>query len=151
MKPDTNHDTTKGLRVCIVDDRPEIRDLIKLVLLGNNRSFVEAGSAAEAREQIDALKPHLVLLDILLPDGESGFALCSDIKSHSASPPLVVLMSARKPEEVEGHARDAGADGFVGKPISPSTLRAIVELAEDHLIAGNCFPGYWQPHQKPSD
>jgi CheY-like chemotaxis protein len=143
MKPDTNHDTTRGLRICIVDDRPEIRDLIKLVLLGNNRSFSEASSAAEARESIDAFKPHLMLLDILLPNGESGFELCSNIKHQSDTPPLIVMMSAQNTGEVEKHARAAGADGFVAKPISPSTLREIAELAEKHLISGSDFPGYW--------
>lgn len=103
---------TEALRICIVDDRPEIRDLIKLILLGRGYRFGLAGSAAHARDVARELQPHFVLLDVHLPGGGSGFELCRELKSESSLTPVVILMSASSELAFSERARAAGPDGY---------------------------------------
>jgi CheY-like chemotaxis protein len=134
----------EDLRICIVDDRPEIRDLIKLILLGRGYRFGLAGSAAQARDVAGELKPHLVLLDIHLPGGECGYDLCRELKANSTPAPVVILMSASSGKGVSEEARAAGADGFTSKPMTPTTVRNIVQLVEAwREYPDEPFPGFW--------
>lgn len=135
--------TSIGLHICIVDDRPEIRHLIKLILLGNGREFSQTGTVAQAREFVSELKPQVVLLDAMLPDGECGYAFCSEIK-RKPDAPLVIMMSARRDEASVNRARDAMADGFIAKPFSPGFLRSIIEAIEETPGSPDkCILDFW--------
>lgn len=141
--PDRTSSQHPPLRICIVDDRPEIRDLIKLILFANGRDITQAGSAPDARQRIADSHPHLVLLDAMLPDGQSGFDLCREIKGL-ADAPVVVMMSAQSDHQAVSQAREAGADGFVAKPFSPATLRQLIDPVEEwREDRSRDFAGVW--------
>ena len=119
-------------RILICDDEPHLRELMR-VSLDRDYEFAEAADAAEALELADRVRPDLVLLDVMMPGG-SGLTV---IERMRQTPDLagvpVVVVSAFVSEDDRQAAREAGADGFVGKPFDPDELASIVE----DLLAAN--------------
>ena len=119
-------------RILICDDEPHLRELMR-VSLDRHYEFAEAADAAEAIELADRVRPDLVLLDVMMPGG-SGLSV---IERMRRTPDLagvpVVVVSAFVSEDDRQAAREAGADGFVGKPFDPDELASIVE----ELLAAN--------------
>jgi CheY-like chemotaxis protein len=112
--------------ILICDDEPHLRELMR-VSLDRRYEFAEASDSAEALEVAGRVRPDLVLLDVMMPGG-SGLALIERLRS---SPDLagvrVVVVSAFVSEHDRRAAREAGADGFVGKPFDPDELASVVE------------------------
>ncbi|MBN9696796.1 MAG: response regulator [Zoogloea sp.] len=117
----------EGLRVLVVDDHPVARE----VLLRQLRNFPfrseTVGSAAEAlaaiRRADSGDRFGLVLMDLRMP-GQDGIEATRRIKQDRSlsAPPSVILLTAYGDERVAGEAADAGADGFLHKPATASTL-----------------------------
>lgn len=120
-------------QVLIVDDDQELNDLIKQYLDKRYPEYRvnQAYDGFDAGKAIADYKPDVVLLDINLP-GVDGYKLCSSIKAdENLSRPIVVAITAMGDAEVEERARQAGADGFLRKPIDLDTLPNLIEeLAE---------------------
>ena len=119
-------------RILICDDEPHLRELMR-VSLDRDYEFAEAADAAEAFELADRVRPDLVLLDVMMPGG-SGLSVIERMRQTPdlAAVPVVVV-SAFVSEGDRQAAREAGADGFVGKPFDPDELASIVE----ELLAAN--------------
>ncbi len=109
--------------VLIVDDEPDIREVIRFALEGADFKTFEAGHADEARKQILATTPDLILMDWMLP-GRSGLELTQQLKQNPKTRAIPVIMVSAKGEEkdrVEG--LDKGeVDDYVTKPFSPREL-----------------------------
>lgn len=120
-------------QVLIVDDDQELNDLIKQYLDKRYPEYRvnQAYDGFDAGKAIADYKPDVVLLDINLP-GVDGYKLCSSIKAdENLSRPIVVAITAMGDAEVEERARQAGADGFLRKPIDLDALPNLIEeLAE---------------------
>lgn len=114
------------MRLCIVDDRSDIRELLRLVLRHSNCEVSTIGTADEARTLFAETRPHLVLLDVLLPGGACGLDLCKELK-QLADPPVVLMFSSHATGSAFGLSCEAQADGFLVKPVSPDRLQDIVE------------------------
>jgi two-component system, OmpR family, response regulator len=113
-----------GMRVLIVDDHAEVRDLLLRSLRGEAHEVAVAATAAEAQARIAACALDVIVLDVALPDG-SGIDLCRDLRhTGTATPVLLLTAHASVAERVAG--LDAGADDFLGKPFAVSELRARV-------------------------
>ena len=116
----------KPPRVLVVDDEPQIRRALRLVLRANGYEVSEVGTGEEA---LDALVSHsfdLMILDLILPDVD-GVEVCRRLREWSRLP--VVVLSAHGEEEVKVRALDQGADDYVTKPFSPRELLARVRAA----------------------
>ncbi len=113
-------------RVLLVEDEPEIRNIIRVLLEGEGYRVAEAGSAARAQVAARNEKPDLVLLDLGLPDGD-GVSVIRSIRAWSPVP--VVVLSARTQEEQKIQALDAGADDYITKPFSAPELLARTRAA----------------------
>jgi len=113
-------------RVLVVDDEPEIRHIIRVLLEAEGYRIAEAATASRAAVAARTEKPDLVLLDLGLPDGD-GLAVLRSIRSWSPVP--LVVLSARTMEEQKIVALDAGADDYVTKPFSAPELLARVRAA----------------------
>ncbi|EYF01952.1 response regulator transcription factor [Chondromyces apiculatus] len=112
------------MRVLIVDDHEEVRDLLVRSLRREGHEVLAAATAGEARARFAAGALDVVVLDVALPDG-SGIDLCSELRQSGVSTPVLLLTAhAAVPERVAG--LDAGADDFLGKPFAVSELRARV-------------------------
>ena len=111
----------------IVDDEPNVVDLVRVTLEDERVRVLDAPDAAAALETLSALQPDLVLLDVNLPD-RSGFEICRWIRDDAilARTKIVMLTAAAQKEDIaRGHA--AGADHYLTKPFSPVRLLSLVE------------------------
>jgi len=116
--------------ILIVDDDSTARYGMRRVLEGNYR-VLEAESAAAARRLIAAENPHLLLLDIEMPE-ESGLDLLRELTAQEKSPP-VIMITAYGSEKIAVEAMKSGAYDYLPKPFEVDELRLVVERALDHL------------------
>jgi len=122
------------LTVLIVDDEPNVVDLVRVTLEDERVRVLDAPDAATALETLAALQPDLVLLDVNLPD-RSGFEICRFIRDDAvlARTKVVMLTAAAQHEDIaRGHA--AGADHYLTKPFSPVRLLSLVEELLPHSV-----------------
>jgi CheY-like chemotaxis protein len=113
--------------VLVVDDDVSFRALAARIVAGWGHTVVgQAGTAAEALECVQALRPDTVLLDIGLPDGD-GFSLTERLRALP-EPPRVVLISSDSDGANGAVARRAGAAGFVPKDeLTGRPLRDLID------------------------
>ena len=110
----------------VVDDTPRNVKLLADVLTVKGYAVVTAASGAEALKQVEAEKPDLVLLDVVMPE-MSGYEVCRRIRENPATGILpVVMVTALDPTEERIKGLDAGADDFLTKPINQPELLARV-------------------------
>jgi two-component system, OmpR family, response regulator ResD len=111
--------------VLVVDDEPIVRDVVTRYLERDGHRVVSAADADEARGLIERESPSLVVLDVMLPGGTDGLALCRWIRSTSELP--VILVTARSDEADRIVGLELGADDYVTKPFSPRELATRVK------------------------
>ena len=109
--------------ILLVDDDPEIRQLIGDFLVGHGFRIAEAGSGAEMDRAIAAERPALVVLDLMLP-GEDGLAICRRLAASSNIP--VIMLSALGEDTDRIVGLELGADDYLPKPCNPRELLARV-------------------------
>ncbi len=104
--------------VLIVDDERDLRTLLDFNLRQAGFETAHAASGAEALARARALKPHVIVLDLNLPD-VSGTDVCRLLKADPATQTIPILMlTARGSESDRIHGLELGADDYVGKPFS---------------------------------
>lgn len=104
----------------VVDDEPEILNLLKTIL--NQAGFsqvITARNCRQARELFASEKPHGVILDVMLPDGD-GFSLMQEFRLKANVPML--FLSARDEDENRLLGLGLGADDYITKPFLPREL-----------------------------
>ena len=112
------------MNVLVVDDSPELLDLLERALVRDGHEVRVAATIAEARTRIAAAAPDLMVLDVALPDG-TGIDLCRELRDGGARWPILLLTAhGEVPKRVAG--LDAGADDFLAKPFAIAELRARV-------------------------
>ncbi len=116
--------------ILIVDDDSSARYGMRRVLEEQYRVF-EADSPSAARKIIAAENPHLLLLDIEMPE-ENGLDFLRELKAKE-SPPTVIMITAYGSEKVAVEAMKSGAYDYLPKPFEVDELRLVVEKALDHL------------------
>jgi DNA-binding response OmpR family regulator len=111
--------------ILVVEDEPDIALVLRL-MLEQGHIVTCVGDLAQAREAYRRGLPFdLVMLDVLLPDG-NGLDFCRELKAAHPALPVMVL-TAYTHEEVRALASQAGADRFVEKPFDPDGLCGTVE------------------------
>jgi excisionase family DNA binding protein len=110
-----------GPTVLVVDDDARLREYLRANLELEGYTVLEAGSAEEGLQVLDAeQQPQLILLDVMMP-GTDGWEMLQRIQErHGAIP--VIMFSGKVDERSEEEARERGATGFVGKPFDPQQL-----------------------------
>lgn len=112
------------MRVLVVDDEREVCDLVGRALAREGHGIRVAGSLAEARQEMAATVPELMVLDLVLGDG-SGVDFCREVRQAGHRMPIILLTAhGEVPRRLEGF--EAGADDFVAKPFAVAELRARV-------------------------
>lgn len=108
--------------ILAVDDEPDIRLLMEILLQHQGYRVLVAGTGEEALELIADAKPDAVLLDIFLP-GISGWQVAERLLATGTLPRLPVLMlSAHADPNANHRAEDLGCRGFITKPFDPDSL-----------------------------
>ena len=115
--------------VLVVEDEPDIADVIAYNLRREGMSPSIASSGEAALAVIRASPPALVLLDLMLP-GMGGLDVCRALKRDPATADVpIVMVTARTQESDVVSGLELGADDYVTKPFSPKVLIARVRTA----------------------
>ena len=115
-------DNNDALRVLVVDDEPNIVDVISMALRYQGFDVQSAETGAQAIAAVGSFRPHLMVLDIMLPDME-GFEVARRLASRRAEVPTVFL-TARDATEDKVRGLTMGGDDYVTKPFSLEELVA---------------------------
>jgi two-component system phosphate regulon response regulator PhoB len=111
-----------SVRVLVVDDEPDLLELIRFNLSQAGFAVETAATGMEAMEALRRSPPQLLVLDVMLPD-LSGTELCRRVRSDKRLLDLPVLMLTAKSEEIDRVVGfELGADDYVTKPFSPREL-----------------------------
>jgi CheY-like chemotaxis protein len=113
-------------RVLVADDEPDIRRIIGIFLRRVGHEIVEADDGMSAMALMEELRPDAAVVDVVMP-GMTGIELTRTIRSlpHLAPTPIIMLSARTLPHEVE-EGMKSGANMYLSKPFSPSTLIAAV-------------------------
>ena len=116
-------------KVLVVEDDPALLREHATVLAGEGYQVLEASTCADALRLARAESPDLILLDAALPDGD-GVGVCQKIKAHEGlRGTFVVMLSARDTTaEHQAEALNAGADGYLAKPVESVALNSLAKL-----------------------
>ncbi|MEO8207781.1 MAG: response regulator transcription factor, partial [Chloroflexota bacterium] len=110
--------------ILIVDDAPNIVELLQLYLEGAGYATIAATDGPSAVEMHRQLHPDLVILDVMLP-GLDGFEVCRAIRREADTP--VIMLTARTDDVDAIVGLELGADDYVTKPFNPRFLVARVK------------------------
>ncbi len=117
---------TAPAKVLVVDDTPQNVKLLADLLSVKGYAVVTAASGPEALDKVEAERPDIVLLDVMMPQ-MSGYEVCKRIRDNPATGILpVVMVTALDPSQERIKGLEAGADDFLTKPVNHAELLARV-------------------------
>lgn len=116
MKSQSFEKETSVDRILVVDDLPDNYVLLQTVLENEGYEVEVADSGQAALEKITSHPPDLVLLDIMMPQ-MNGFEVTRCIRQNASLPFIPILLVTSYAEPLPADGFDAGADGFIRKPI----------------------------------
>jgi DNA-binding response OmpR family regulator len=125
----------KKTTVLVADDDPQLLRLVTRNLQFEGYEVLSVSDGQQALEQIEAEKPDLVLLDVMMPKLD-GFSVCHKTREFSAVP--IILVTARGQEQDKIRGLDLGADDYLTKPFSVDELlarvRAVLRRAQFNAL-----------------
>jgi two-component system OmpR family response regulator len=107
---------TQNPKVLVVDDEPNIRELVQVALNFHGCAAATAGSGLDALQLTEAYQPDLIVLDVLLPDLD-GFEVCRRLRASGNDVP-VIFLTARDTTSDTIRGLTLGGDDYVTKPFS---------------------------------
>jgi len=123
--------------VLVVEDEPVVRDVVVRYLREAGYETREADDGLDAKAQLEAGMPNLVILDVMLP-GMDGLELCRWLRARAAVP--IIMLTARGEESDRIVGLELGADDYITKPFSPRELvarvRSVLRRAEATVTPG---------------
>ncbi len=132
MAKDSLHNKT----ILLVDDEPELLNLLKTVLAADGfETVITASDVASGLSAYEQHHPDLAILDVALPDGD-GFTLCTYLRSLSKGHPLPVIFLTAKDETSDRlTGLRSGADDYLTKPFSAQEL-----ILRMYAVLRRCYP-----------
>jgi two-component system OmpR family response regulator len=129
--------------VLVVDDEPNIRELVQVALQFHGCSVTTAATGKDALRQVEADKPDLIVLDVVLPDLD-GFEVCRRLRAAGNEVP-VIFLTARDTSSDTVTGLALGGDDYVTKPFSVESLvarvRAVLRRASRTAAADGTSAG----------
>ena len=111
-----------SIKVLVVDDDPDIVEILKYNLKNSGYSVKSAGNGVEAIKKAKKFIPDIILMDVMMPE-MSGIEACEEIKNiNQLSQAIIIFLSARSEDYTQISAYDAGADDYISKPVKPKIL-----------------------------
>jgi two-component system alkaline phosphatase synthesis response regulator PhoP len=113
---------TESFKILLVDDEPDILEFMEYNLRKEGYQVFTAKNGMEAVEKAKELRPHLIILDIMMPEMD-GIEACSTIRSiPELNNTLIAFLTARNEDYSQIAGFDVGGDDFISKPIKPRVL-----------------------------
>ena len=114
-------------RILLVDDEPDVVEFLSYNLKKEGYSIFAASNGKEAIITAKLNNPHLIILDVMMPEMD-GIETCREIRQiPSLSGAIIVLLTARGEDYSQIAGFDAGADDYVAKPVKPRVLTSRVK------------------------
>lgn len=124
----------QAIQVLIVEDESDLRNMLEYALAEEGYTLTSVGNGSAAWQSMIAAKPHLVLLDWMLPD-ISGVELLRRMRKTEALRDVPVIMLTAKAEEQDKVVGlDSGADDYLVKPFSLKELAARIRSRLRHVV-----------------
>lgn len=121
------------LKILIVDDEPDIPELLKLSLISEPYDFIVAHNGEEAIDMTLKELPDLILLDIMMPDMD-GYEVVEHLKkSKSANDIPVIMISAKTAIEDKVRGMELGIDDYISKPFDKREVKARIKMVMRRL------------------
>ena len=142
--PPTKRERQTGGRILVVDDEPNIVELVKYNLAQEGYEVVVAYDGHDAIEKARTVGPDLVVLDLMLPYVD-GLEVCRALRRESSVP--ILMLTAKDTEQDRVLGLELGADDYVTKPFSPRELvarvRAILRRSSHDASPSETPGGRW--------
>ena len=126
-----------GAKLLVVDDDPELRELITAYLSKQGYDIVAVGDGRAMDQALSASGIDLVILDLMLP-GEDGLTIANRLKNTTDVPIIIVSAQGEDVDRIVG--LEIGADDYIGKPFNPRELlarvRAVLRRVRGSAIVG---------------
>ena len=122
----------RGPLVLVVDDDPQVREVVRINLEMEGYTVREAGNAEEGLAAVEDDAPDLILLDVMMPQVDGWEMLRRVQEQHGIGSIPVVMFSGQLESTAQREAEARGAQGFVGKPFD---LRALIEQTKQIVPA----------------
>ena len=126
MNATPHADSAEQHRVLVVDDEPNIVDVVSMALRFQGFAVESAGTGRDALAAVRSFDPHLMVLDIMLPDME-GFEVAERLGAQRAHVPIIFL-TARDATQDKIRGLTSGGDDYVTKPFSLEELVARIRV-----------------------
>jgi len=112
----------KDIKILLVDDEPDILEIVGYNLSKEGYQVITGENGVEAVEKAKKHKPHLIILDVMMPKMD-GIEACERIREQSdLSETIITFLTARSEDYSQVAGFDAGADDYIAKPIKPKVL-----------------------------
>jgi len=113
---------TSDIKILLVDDEPDILEIVGYNLKSEGYQVFTANNGAEGVKEAKKVAPHLIMLDIMMPEMD-GIEACEKIrKEKSLENTIITFVTARGEDYSQVAGFDAGADDYITKPIKPKVL-----------------------------
>ncbi|SDR74082.1 two-component system, OmpR family, alkaline phosphatase synthesis response regulator PhoP [Gillisia sp. Hel1_33_143] len=112
----------KDITILLVDDEPDILEIVGYNLSSEGYTVITAENGAQAVKLAKKKKPHLIILDVMMPEMD-GIEACEQIrKIPDLGETIITFLTARGEDYSQMAGFDAGADDYITKPIKPKVL-----------------------------
>ncbi|GGN19119.1 MULTISPECIES: response regulator [Marinomonas] len=118
-------------KILVIDDEPQIHTFIRISLVAEGFTYLGAQSIAAAKQVIQQDAPHLLILDLGLPDGD-GMDLVNLVRATSNTP--ILILTARDEEDEKIRLLEAGANDYLSKPFGIRELIVRVKVLLRDLV-----------------
>lgn len=117
----------QDIRILLVDDEPDILEILKYNLTSEGYQVSTAKNGVEGVEKAKKKRPHLIILDVMMPEMD-GIEACEKIrKTKGLEDSIITFLTARGEDYSQLAGFDAGADDYITKPVKPKVLMSKVK------------------------
>jgi len=129
----------KDIKILLVDDEPDILEIVGYNLSQEGYKIVTATNGKEAIVAAKKERPHLIIIDVMMPEMD-GMEACENIrKIPELSNTIITFLTARSEDYSQVAGFDAGADDYIAKPIKPkllvSKVKALLRRLKDDTVS----------------
>ena len=112
----------RDIKILLVDDEPDILEIVGYNLSSEGYQVITAENGIEAVKKAKKEKPHLIIMDVMMPEMD-GIEACEQIrKNPDLTNTIIAFLTARGEDYSQVAGFDAGADDYITKPIKPKVL-----------------------------